>query len=105
MICRVWKGWTRPEKADAYELYLKAELFPKVERELRPFGFRGYHLLRVARENEVEFVTMLWFESLDAVKSFAGPNYRVPVISERAHSLLSHYAGECDHYELRGAAV
>jgi hypothetical protein len=53
------------------------------------------------RNGEVEFVTMVWFESLDAVRSFAGEQYDVPVISEMAALLLSHYAERCDHYELK----
>jgi heme-degrading monooxygenase HmoA len=102
MICRMWQGWTTPEKADAYDSYLQHELFPRVQRELGPRGYRGFQLLRMNRGSEVEFVTMLWFESLDNVKSFAGESYDKPVISEKAHSLLSRYAKRVDHYELSG---
>jgi hypothetical protein len=59
MICRMWHGWTLPENADAYDSYLKNELFPRVEQELTPRGYRGFHLLRLERGSEVEFVTML----------------------------------------------
>ncbi|HEX5425968.1 MAG TPA: hypothetical protein VFW94_20635 [Candidatus Acidoferrales bacterium] len=102
MICRMWRGWTLAANADAYDSYLKNELFPHVKGELGARGYRGFHLLRNDRGNEVEFVTMLWFDSLDAVKGFAGSRYETPVISEKAHKLLSHYSERCEHYDLSG---
>lgn len=104
MICRIWHGWTSPVNADAYESYLRDELFPHVERNLKKHGYRGFHVLRLSRSTEVEFVTMLWFESLDNVKSFAGNNYAKAVISEKAHSLLARFADHAEHYELTGSS-
>ncbi|MGA8659363.1 MAG: hypothetical protein WB586_24825 [Chthoniobacterales bacterium] len=98
MICRMWKGWTTDENADRYASYLEDELFPRLQRELH--GYRGYHVLRLGQSHEVEFVTMVWFESLAAVRSFAGETYEVPVISDKAQRLLSRYEDRCDHYEL-----
>src|SRR5437764_8691705 len=95
MICRMWKGWTLPENAGAYQRYLQGELFPQVERELTSMGYKGYHVLRSARGGEVEFVTLVWFESLAAVQGFAGADYEKPVISERARALLSRYSDRC----------
>lgn len=103
MICRMWHGWTNPGNADAYESYLKDELFPHVERDLTKHGYRGFQLLRLSRGAEVEFVTMLWFESLENVKSFAGDNYAKAVISEKARTLLARYVDHAEHYELAGA--
>lgn len=103
MICRVWRGWTAPANADAYDAYLREELFPRVERELTGKGYRGYHLLRMDRGNETEFMTMVWFESIAAVQSFAGANYEVPVITDKARALLSRYAERCGHYQLSGS--
>ncbi len=103
MICRMWRGWTKSENADAYDGYLKNELFPHLRRDLTQHGYRGYSVLRLNRGGEEEFVTMVWFESLEAVKSFAGERYEVPVISEKAHQLLTRYADRCDHYTLSGS--
>jgi hypothetical protein len=100
MICRVWHGWTMASQADAYDHYLRNELFPRVERELGEAGYRGFHVMRLERESEVEFVTLVWFESLDAVRSFAGRSYEVPVLSTKARSLLSHYDERVEHFEL-----
>lgn len=104
MICRIWHGWTSPTNADAYESYLENELFPHVERDLKKRGYRGFQLLRLNRGTEVEFVTMLWFESLENVKSFAGNNYAKPVISEKARTLLARYVDHAEHYELAGSS-
>lgn len=102
MICRMWHGWTSLENADAYDSYLKNELFPRVRRELESRGYRGFHVLSGRRGQEVEFATLVWFESLEAVQSFAGANYEIPVISERARKLLSHFDNRCEHYQLTG---
>jgi heme-degrading monooxygenase HmoA len=102
MICRVWRGWTARENAQAYDDYLQTELFPHLEQELRPRGFRGYQLLRLERGAETEFMTMLYFESLEQVRAFAGESYETPVISGKARSLLSHYADRADHFTVSG---
>jgi hypothetical protein len=101
MICRLWKGWTLPRDADAYEAYLRDELFPRVASELRQHGYRGHHVLRLDRGGESEFVIMVWFTSLEAVKSFAGESYETPVLSPTARRLLTRYDERCDHYALR----
>ena len=103
MICRIWRGWTTVDNAQGYDDYLQKELFPRLAKELESRGYRGYQLLRSNRGEEVEFMTMLWFESLEEVRSFAGENYEVPVISEKARSLLSRYAERADHYQLAGS--
>jgi hypothetical protein len=102
MVCRMWHGWTSLKNADAYDSYLKNELFPHVKQELEPRGYRGFHVLRVNRGREAEFVTMVWFESLEAVQSFAGEHYETPVISDKALKLLSHYDSRSEHYQLSG---
>ena len=74
MICRIWHGWTAPANADAYERLLREEIFAGIAaRGIR--GYRGIQLLRREAGAEVEFVTMMWFEALDDVRDFAGPDY------------------------------
>lgn len=104
MICRVWRGWTTPANADAYRSYLNDELFPRVEKELTKYGYRGFQVLTLSRGTEVEFVTMLWFDLIEGVKSFAGQDYGTPVISEKAKALLSRHAEHCDHYDVSGSS-
>jgi hypothetical protein len=101
MICRTWHGWTGKAQADAYEAYLRDELFPRVARELASRGYRGYHVLRRDAGDEIEFLTMVWFDSIESVRGFAGNDYDTPVISGKAAALLAHYDERCRHYDLR----
>ena len=72
MIARIWHGWTKPEDAKAYEKLLRDEIFPNIAaRKIK--GYRGAELFVREDGNEVEFVTLLRFDSIDAVKEFAGP--------------------------------
>jgi len=100
MICRLWRGWTRPENADAYETYLRTELYPRLERELSEHGYRGHLVLRRALDDEVEFVTLTWFDSLHSVRGFAGDNYETAVITDTAARLLDHYQPRAAHFEV-----
>jgi hypothetical protein len=100
VICRLWHGWTEPADADAYERYLREELYPRLERELAGRGYRGYQILRRSEEAEVAFVTMTWFDSLAAVRGFAGDDYETAVITETAARLLARHEPRATHYEL-----
>jgi predicted DCC family thiol-disulfide oxidoreductase YuxK len=89
MIARVWKGWTEPEHADEYERLLRETVYPGLRR--LP-GYRGGYILRLSGAREVEFVTLNLFDSLDAVRVFAGPDYETPVFEPEARRLLPHRA-------------
>jgi heme-degrading monooxygenase HmoA len=100
MIARVWHGWTTPENADAYESLLKGEIFPGIQSR-RISGFRGIHLFRRELGEEVEFMTLMWFESLAAIRAFAGEDYEVAVVLSKARALLSRFDARSQHYEVR----
>ncbi|MFZ0199012.1 MAG: antibiotic biosynthesis monooxygenase [Candidatus Sulfotelmatobacter sp.] len=72
MIARIWHGSTKPEHADAYEAMLKPELLPGVSKVK---GYKGSYLLRRNQEGEVEFITIMLWDSIDALRDFVGPNY------------------------------
>ena len=76
MICRLWRGWTTPENADAYERIVRGEVIPGIEARHIP-GFRHIDLMRRDLGDEIEFQTLMWFDSLDAIKAFMGEDYRV----------------------------
>ena len=88
MISRVWHGWTTPANADAYEALLKSEIFTGI-KDRQIAGFRGVHLFRRNPGKEVEFVTVMWFDSTEAVRAFAGEDYEVAVVPPKARALLS----------------
>jgi len=98
MVTRIWHGWTTHENAAAYQRLLKMEILPGIaSRQIK--GYRGAHLLRRDLETEVEFITILWFESLEAVKDFAGADYDVAVVPPQARALLSRFDERSQHYE------
>jgi len=87
MIARIWHGWTRPEDANAYEHLLRAEIFPSIAaKQIKGYG--GAELFVREDGTEVEFVTLLRFDSMDAVKEFAGPEASKPVIFPQAEALI-----------------
>jgi heme-degrading monooxygenase HmoA len=100
MIRRIWHGWTTPGNADKYEALLKLEIFVGIQdRDIR--GFKGIQLLRRQVGEEVEFVTIMSFDSLDAVRAFAGEDYEVAVVPEKARAVLSRFDARSRHYEVR----
>ncbi len=96
MISRIWHGWTTRAKADAYEALLKSEVLPGIHRVK---GFKGAHLLRRDGKEEVEFVTLTLFDSLEAVREFAGEDYEVAVVPPEARKLLERFDERSAHYE------
>jgi len=100
MISRIWFGWTTQQDADAYEKLLKTEIFPGIAERKIP-GFRRIELLRRPDDDEVEFVTIMWFDSLDAVKAFAGDSYQLAVVPPAARALLKGCEDRAVHYEVR----
>jgi heme-degrading monooxygenase HmoA len=99
MISRIWRGWTNHQNADAYEELLLTEIFLGIaKRSIQ--GYRGIHLLRRDVDDEVEFVTIMWFDSLDAVRAFAGENYEVAVVPPKAKQLLSRFDSRSAHYQV-----
>jgi heme-degrading monooxygenase HmoA len=100
MISRIWHGWTTPGNADQYEALLEKEIFVGIQgRHIA--GFKNIQLLRRAVEDEVEFVTIMLFASLDAVREFAGEDYEAAVVPPKARLILSHFDQRSQHYEVR----
>lgn len=100
MICRIWHGWTKPGNADAYERLLRSEIFSGIARRAIQ-GYHGIELLRRPGPNEVEFVTLMWFDSIDAVRAFAGPDYEIAVVPPAARALLDRFDARSAHYDVR----
>ena len=98
MIGRLWSGRTEPANADAYQAFLRDDLLPDVAALE---GARGaYVLRRETLDGAVEFVTLTLFDSLDAVRRFAGDDLERAVIEPRAEELLAEYDPEVRHFEV-----
>src|SRR5579872_4305158 len=98
MIARMWHGYTKPENADAYEAKLKPEMLPGIGKVP---GYRGGYVLRRAMENEVEFVTIMIWDSIEALKAVAGSNYTASIVPEDRLKYLSRHDSHSVHYEIQ----
>lgn len=99
-IQRIWHGWTTPANADIYERLLREEIFVGIGDRAIP-GFSGIELLRRDTGDEVEFVTIMRFDSLDAVRLFAGEDYERSVVPPEARAVLTRYDDRSRHYQVR----
>jgi len=100
MISRIWHGYTTRENADTYENLLKEEIFIGIKnRNIQ--GYKGIQLFRQDIQDETEFITIMWFESLDDVIQFAGKDYKKAVVPEKAQKVLSRFDRTSQHYHVR----
>jgi hypothetical protein len=98
-ICRLWRGWATLENADAYERIVRGEVIPGIEaRQIQ--GFRHIDLMKRDLGDEVEFQTLMWFDSLDAIKAFMGPDYSVSHVPPAAQAVLSRFDEHAAHFEV-----
>jgi len=100
MIDRIWHGWTTPANADEYERLLRVEILPAFA-DADNDGYRGARLLRSRDGDEVEFVTILRFDSIESVREFAGEEYRTAHVPPAAQDVLERFDDRARHYEVR----
>jgi len=98
-ICRQWRGWTTAENAESYERIVREKVIPGIEARRIP-GFRHIDLMRRDAGDEVEFQTLMWFDSLDAIKAFVGEDYAVSHVPEAARAVLKRFEERAVHYEV-----
>jgi heme-degrading monooxygenase HmoA len=98
MIARLWHGYTKPENADAYEAMLKPELLPGISQAK---GYNGSYLLRRNAGAEMEFITIMLWESIDAVREAAGhADFETAIIPEERRKYLARFDAKASHYEI-----
>jgi len=97
VIARVWHGWTKPENADAYEAMLKPELLPGISKKK---GYVGSYLLRRQAGDEVEFITIMLWDSLESIRAAAGPDYETAIIPEERRRHLSRFDAKSAHFDI-----
>jgi antibiotic biosynthesis monooxygenase (ABM) superfamily enzyme len=88
MIARTWRGWTKPADAKVYENMLRSEISPSIAAR-KISGYHGAELFIREDGNEMEFVTLLRFDSMEGVKEFAGADESEPVIYPKVEALLT----------------
>lgn len=99
MIARIWHGWTSFENANIYEDLLRNEIFPSIEN-MNVKGYRKISLLRRPLKNEVEFITIMIFDNLDAIKKFAGDEHEKSYVPQKAKDVLLRHDKFSQHYEI-----
>ena len=98
MIFRIWHGWTTPGNAAAYERLVQDEVFAIIA-EKKIAGYRGIDLLRRRAGDEVEFLTIMRFDSLANVKAFVGEDYERSFVPPQARAVLKRFDDRSQHYE------
>ena len=98
-IKRIWHGWTTPENAEAYRTVLTGIVIPGIEDKSIQ-GYRGIEVLRHDHESEVEFVTLMTFDSLQSVIDFQGPDYERCYVPDAAQEVLKRWDLRAAHFEV-----
>ncbi|WOK04702.1 hypothetical protein [Imperialibacter roseus] len=99
MIARIWHGWTTPENEMAYQTILLNEVIPGIKAKNLP-GFRKMQVMKRPVDGETEFTTIMYFDSLENIKSFTGDDYETAYVPERARAVLKRFDGKAIHREL-----
>ena len=100
MIVRAWRGYAPLARADAYSRHLLGTVRPKLER--LP-GFRALYLLSRRLPTEVEYQVLTMWDSMDAIKAFAGEHVERAVVEPEAAAVLTRFDQEVRHYEVVAA--
>ena len=100
MIERIWHGYTTPENAEEYESLLMGRIIPDIASKAIP-GYRGIRVLRREIGDEIEFITIMRFESIESVQTFIGVDYEVAHVPDEALLLLKRFDARSQHYDLR----
>ena len=98
-VKRVWHGWTTLDNADAYQRLLRDEVFPGIEAKAIP-GYRRIELLRRETGDEVEFITIMTFDSIQNVIDFQGADYARAYVPEAARKVLKRWDQASAHYDV-----
>ena len=100
MICRIWNGWTTHNNANIYETMLKEEIFESIE-ERNLSGYERIQLFRHDGETEVQFITIMYFKTLDGIRQFAGEDYTLAVVPQKARDVLSRFDERVRIFEVK----
>ena len=97
MIARVWRGCALREKVGDYLEHLQKMVFPEL---LQIDGYRGAYVLRRDLTDSVEINVQTLWESMDAIRSFAGQDISAAVVAPAARPFFRSYDSTVTHYEI-----
>ncbi len=99
MIARIWHGYAAPENADEYERITRTETFVNIRARKIP-GFQEIQLLRRNQATEVEFITIMWFDSVEAMQAYSGENFTKAVVPAKSQAVLTRFDEVTQIYEV-----
>jgi heme-degrading monooxygenase HmoA len=97
MIARIWRGVVRTDDAEEYARYIADTGFAEYGRT---DGNQGAWMLRRDEDGRTEFLTLSMWESLDAVKAFAGDDHEAAVLYPEDEQYLIETDPRVKHYEV-----
>ena len=97
MIARLWRGRAKGANAAAYLHHFTETVMPELKALA---GHRGAWLLRQEVEGETEFLALTLWESLDAIRAFAGDEIETAIVEPQARAVLSSFDEFAHHYEV-----
>jgi hypothetical protein len=99
VICRIWRGIATNENAPHYEKIVRTQVIPDIEARAIP-GFVHIDLARRSVPAGVEFLTIMWFDSLESVKRFVGEDYEMAHVPTEARAVLSSFDERVAHFDV-----
>lgn len=101
-ILRLWSGRTNPLDADNYVQHVTTKVFPQLRAIA---GHRGAYLLRREVDNLIEFVVLTLWDSMAAVRNFAGNNPDQAVVQPAAQAVLESFDETVRHFEILHSSI
>ncbi|HLJ19599.1 MAG TPA: hypothetical protein VKU84_05350 [Stellaceae bacterium] len=97
MIARLWRGVAVGGNAEAYRQHVTGTVFPSL-REIA--GHRGAYLLKRTAGGRTEFLAVTLWDSVDAIRAFAGDDPETAVVEPEARAVLAEFDDSARHYEV-----
>jgi len=97
MIARIWKARATTERVQEYATYLESTVVPELAGI---HGYQGATLLQRDRNGTVEVTVITWWESLDAVRAFAGEAIENAVVHDSAARMLIDFDRGVEHHQV-----
>ena len=97
MIARIWKARATPERVREYADYLKSTVVPELTAI---HGYQGVSLLQRDQNGAVEVTVITWWESLEAIRAFAGEAVETAVVHDSAARMLIDFDRSVEHHQV-----
>jgi len=97
MVVRIWRGQATLENASAYCKHVTQTVFPSLTNIQ---GHQGAYLLQRETNGQVEFLAVTLWDSIKAIKNFAGEDEETAIVEPAARAVLADFDDFARHYDL-----